>query len=172
MTTTHTFEIPYLWQFIDENFDGAGVFAAVAVSDNEAHQRNIAIKGRDDQQFFAVTLYKADWAFPKDEDVSVRFNFFDGKPETLTGYGDGKILDILLPISAAPMFLYLLASSEALEISPLSPGDEPWLLNLVFAGAIMRKMISRFMALPDFRRPLNQAIAPISTNLQSEGGSK
>lgn len=149
MSTKHSFKIPYIWQFVDEKIDGVGVCAVIAASEGEAESRNLAIKVRDGRSFFAITLYRESWSFSEDEEVFVKINFFGDKPETIAGCGNGKILDITLPMSSAPLFLFLLATSEAMELSLPGRNEDPWLFNLMFAEPIVRKMIRRLMVSSD-----------------------
>ncbi|MCB4360915.1 hypothetical protein [Quatrionicoccus australiensis] len=143
MTNKHIFETAYLWQFVDENIVD-GVFAAMAVSDNASDPRNIAIKARDGRDLLAITLYKESWAFEKGDEMPLIIDFFEGKPETLTGYGDGKVLNATLPMSDAPLFLHLVASREAVKLSVPRLGDH-WLIDLRFAPPVIVKFLRRLM---------------------------
>lgn len=143
MTNKHIFETTFLWQFVDENI-GDGVFAAIAVSDNPSDPQNIAIKARDGKDLLAITLFKESWVFEKGDEMPLIIDFFDGKPETLTGYGDGKVLNVTLPMSDASLFLHLVASREAVKLSVPMLGDH-WLIDLRFAPPVIVKLISRLM---------------------------
>jgi len=137
---------PFLWGFIDDDLgDGVPVFAVVATPMDGEDLRNIAIKSRQGLEYFGVTMFKAGWQFAADQEVMVTACFGDDNKETMKATANGQMLDILLPIESAALFLSLVATSASMTISFPNGEDELWDVDLRFAEPFVRKMMIRLI---------------------------
>ncbi|MGJ7611116.1 MULTISPECIES: hypothetical protein [unclassified Variovorax] len=114
---------------------------ATAGADNQV-TRNIVIKLLAGKQTMNVTLYKASWQIPQATNVPVQIDFLDGQPLALTGFGDGKIVDIELPKDATATFLGLLRSKKAFRLTFDRGNEGAWTAPLTSVQPKLRQFVA------------------------------
>lgn len=112
------------WAFFTSRTSQNTPVCGIASTSRGGTIQNIGIKMLAGHETLNVTVYKDSWTIPQGTQVPVGIDFMDNDVLKLSGYGDGKVVDIEIPKEGFALLLSAVGASPAIRIRFLK-GNEP-----------------------------------------------